>query len=143
LAQKQVGAGTFIDAVLEPHRCYYRALKDLFALDVLSGMAHITGGGIKENLDRILPSALDARIDLQRYKPHAVFEVIRRAAGASQDEMLRTFNLGVGLAIVCRPEHETLVVEHLQAAGEQAYVIGEIVPGTGKVECHGSVVYSA
>jgi phosphoribosylformylglycinamidine cyclo-ligase len=141
LAQKQVGTGTFIDAVLAPHRCYYRSLKELFALDVLAGMAHITGGGIQENLDRILPSALDARIDLQRCKPHAVFEVIRRAAGASQDEMLRTFNLGVGLAIVCRPEHETFVVEHLQAAGEHAYVIGEIVPGTGKVKCHGSVVY--
>jgi phosphoribosylformylglycinamidine cyclo-ligase len=57
--------------------------------------------------------------------------------------MVRTFNLGVGLAIVCRPEHETFVVEHLQAAGGHAYVIGEIVPGTGKVECHGSVVYGA
>ena len=80
LAQKQVGTGTFIDVVLEPHRCYYRALKDLLSRDVLSGMAHITGGGIKENLDRILPSALDARIDLQRYKPHAVFEVIEQWA---------------------------------------------------------------
>ena len=59
LAQKQVGTGIFIGAVVESHRCYYRSLKGLFVLDVLSGMAHITGGGIKENLDRILPSALD------------------------------------------------------------------------------------
>jgi phosphoribosylformylglycinamidine cyclo-ligase len=143
LAQQVVGETTFLEAVLEPHRCYYRPLKGLLSLDVISGLAHITGGGIKENLDRILPKDVNARIDLKRYRSNMVFGLIRNAAQASDDEMLRTFNLGVGLALVCSGEYERRVVEHLRVEGQEAYVIGEIVPGIGKVECHGYVPYGA
>lgn len=143
LEKHAVGASIFLDAVLEPHRCYYRALKDLFSIEVISGLAHITGGGIRENLNRILPKNLNARIDLQRYRPGPVFGVIRDAGGIPEDEMLRTFNLGVGLALVCHRVQEQRVIDHLRAEGQEAYVIGEIVPGAGEVECHGSVPYGA
>jgi phosphoribosylformylglycinamidine cyclo-ligase len=143
LAQQTVGPSTFLDAVLEPHRCYYRSLKGLFSIDLISGLAHITGGGIKENLDRILPKDVNARIDLHRYRPNLIFSVIRDAAKVSEDEMLRTFNLGVGMALVCPGKYEQRVINHLREEGQEAYVIGEIVSGIGIVECHGSVAYSA
>ncbi len=142
LAAEKVGAATFLDAVLEPHRCYYPALKGLFPRGVITGLAHITGGGIRENLDRILPKTLDASIDLSLYRAPAVFDRIRRAAGSSADEMLRTFNLGVGLTLVCRERNADAVLEHLRAAGEDAYAIGEIVAGKGAVQCRGEVTYT-
>jgi phosphoribosylformylglycinamidine cyclo-ligase len=68
-----------------------------------------------------------------------VFRVIQKASNASLDSMLRTFNMGVGLTLVCRPEMMQPVLEHLKACGEQAYVIGNIVSGSGKVQCHGAL----
>ena len=135
LADSPVGDTTFLEAVLATHRCYYQALKGLFERELVTGLAHITGGGIGENLDRILPKDLDARISLAKYRTPEVFERIRNAANASQDTMLRTFNLGVGLAVVCRDRDTSDVIAHLIAAGEQAYAIGEIVPGSGQVRC--------
>lgn len=141
LAQQAVGETTFLEAVLEPHRCYYRALEHIF--ESISGIAHITGGGIRENLNRVLPKNLDARIDLAAYRPHPVFRAIRDAGGLAEPEMLRTFNLGVGLALVCARHHQDRLIQHLKARGQDSYVIGEIVSGTGVVECHGSVAYGA
>jgi phosphoribosylformylglycinamidine cyclo-ligase len=72
---------------------------------------------------------------LAKYRIPEVFERIRKAANASDETMLRTFNLGVGLAIVCREADARTVIDHLIDAGEQAYEIGEIVPGSGQVRC--------
>jgi len=141
LAKQDVAGASFLDAVLEPHRCYYGSLKDLFPLKLISGLAHITGGGIKENLDRILPHTVDASIDLELYRPAPIFGAIRTAGQISDNEMLRAFNLGVGMVLVCSRAHEAQVLRHLRAQGQEAYVIGEIVSGTGKVECRGSVAY--
>ncbi|HEX5049315.1 MAG TPA: phosphoribosylformylglycinamidine cyclo-ligase [Gammaproteobacteria bacterium] len=143
LADEKVGAATFLDAVLEPHRCYYQALKGLFPRAVITGLAHITGGGVRENLDRILPDGVDASIDLGLYQTPAVFDRIRRAAGSSPAEMLRAFNLGVGLALVCRERNADAVLEHLNGAGEHAYAIGEIVAGSGVVQVRGEVRYQS
>lgn len=142
LPQRMIGGSSFLDAVLEPHRCYYQSLKDLFAEGIISGLAHITGGGIRENLDRILPKNVNAKIDLASYKPNPVFGVIREVSQLPDDDMLRTFNLGIGLALVCPPEHATRIVAHLKQHGDDAYAIGGIVPGHGIVECHGTVSYS-
>jgi phosphoribosylformylglycinamidine cyclo-ligase len=141
LAAEQVGDSTFLDAVLEPHRCYYPALKGLFERELVTGLAHITGGGIRENLDRILPSSLDASVDLAAYRIPPVFERIKRAAGAPDADMLRTFNLGVGLTLVCRERDAAAVLAHLAAHGEDAYRIGEIVPGSGQVACRGELKF--
>lgn len=140
LSEEPVGYGTFIDAVLEPHRCYYKSLKGLFD-GRLVGLAHITGGGIRENLNRILPSNVDARIDLQLYRPQEVFKKIREVSNASQDLMLRTFNLGVGLVAVCRPELADSVIKELTISGENAYLMGNIVSGSGKVDCCGALPF--
>jgi phosphoribosylformylglycinamidine cyclo-ligase len=138
LADEPVGSTTFIDAVLAPHRCYYQSIKGLFDGRFV-GLAHITGGGIRENLNRILPSNVDARIDLSLYQPPAVFKTIRYASNASPELMLRTFNLGVGLAAVCHSDVAESVIEHLTNSGEHAYIIGKIVTGSGKVDCYGTL----
>jgi phosphoribosylformylglycinamidine cyclo-ligase len=143
LGAETVGGRTFLDAVLEPHRCYYPALKGLFARELVTGLAHITGGGIRENLDRILPPDLDASVDLSAYRIPPVFERIRRAASAPDADMLRTFNLGVGLTVVCRPRDSAAVLAHLAEHGQEAYAIGEVVPGTGIVACRGSLRFEA
>ena len=138
IAKQPVGESSFIDAVLAPHRCYYHALKELFEADGLVGLAHITGGGIRENLNRILPANVDAQIDLSRYRTPAVFDVIRTTANASKEVMLRTFNLGIGAVAVCRRDFVDAACAHLKRCGEQAYFIGEIVEGSGKVNCSGT-----
>ena len=142
LALQKVGDKSFLDLVLEPHRCYYQCLKDLFGSGLITGLAHITGGGIKENLNRILPSNVDAAIDLGAYRVNPVFSVIRQQGAVSDEHMLRTFNLGVGLAVVCRQSHVAEVVSHLQDRGETVYSIGKIVPGQAEVVCQGRVRYT-
>src|SRR5262249_40946816 len=139
LAGAEVGRRSFLDAVLEPHRCYYPALKGLFARGLVTGLAHITGGGIRENLDRILPEGVDASVDLSAYKIPPVFERIRRAGDVTDADMLRTFNLGVGLALVCRERDASAVLAHLAKHGETAYRIGEIVAGSGVVATRGAL----
>lgn len=143
LSHMRVGNAEFIEAVLEPHKCYYQSLKGLFSTGTISGLAHITGGGIQENLDRILPSGLDASIDLSCYQVPEIFGTIQRAGSISEAAMLRTFNLGVGLTIVCPVKHVDEVLGHLRSVGEIAYRIGEIVPGNGKVVCQGAVAFGA
>jgi phosphoribosylformylglycinamidine cyclo-ligase len=138
LAQKPVAGETFINRVLEPHRCYYTELKDLFPQNIIKGLAHITGGGIRENLDRILPATVDANIDLGAYRVPEVFSVIKQESGVDDDEMLRTFNLGVGLAVVCAPLHRDRILDHLKRGGLTSYVIGETCAGQGKVNTRGA-----
>ena len=137
-----LGEKTFIDAILEPHRCYYKALKDLFGKPhCIHGLAHITGGGICENLNRILPSGLDAKIDLECYNVLPIFKLLRKYGNISDTEMLRTFNLGVGMTLVTSKEYLDDVMQHLQNHGINCNVIGEIVKGNQKVICENNLVW--
>lgn len=140
IAEERAGGRSFVDLVLEPHRCYYKALRDLFPTGKLKGLAHITGGGIRENLDRVLPKHLDAAVDLGAYRILPVFKMIRRAGSVSDEQMLRTFNLGVGLAMVVSPKDAPSVFEHFLKSGLAAYQIGKIVDGgSGAVQVNGSL----
>lgn len=133
---------TFIEAILEPHRCYYKALKGLFGKShIIHGLAHITGGGICENLNRILPSGLDAKIDLSTYKILDIFKLLKRYGNVNDAEMLRTFNLGVGMALVTSKACLDDVMNHLQGQGINCTVIGEIVKGNQKVICEGKLIW--
>lgn len=124
----------FIDAVLEPHRCYYLALKDLFPEKIIHGLAHITGGGIKENLNRILPKNMNALIDLSAYRPLSIFKVLKEYGNVEEEEMIRTFNLGVGMTLVTNPKNKEKVIEHMREQGIACYEIGKIVSGNQEVE---------
>jgi phosphoribosylformylglycinamidine cyclo-ligase len=133
IADEPIDGVSFIDRVLEPHRCYYLGLRELFPTGKLRGLAHITGGGIKENLNRILPAGLDAKVDLGRYRLSSLFRFLKEAGKISDAEMLRTFNMGVGLVAATRPADAAAVIGHLGELGLPAFAIGEVVRGSRQV----------
>ena len=137
LEDRLVGGETFLNLVMRPHKCYYFAVRDLFTHPGLKGLAHITGGGIQDNLDRILPDSLDAVVDLARLRPQKVFKAIRRAGKVADAEMLRTFNMGVGLAAVVSPAARKEIVSHLRENGCDCFEIGRIVEGSKMVRFDG------
>lgn len=124
---------SFIDLVLTPHRPYYTALKGLFGRAGLTGLAHITGGGIQENLNRILPNDLSASIDLAKVRVLPVFTLLKKHGSLEDADMLRTFNMGVGIAAVVRPTFAAEAIAHLAAQGVDAYDIGVITSGSQEV----------
>lgn len=135
---EKVDGKTFIEAILEPHRCYYTAIKDLFDKNIITGLAHITGGGICENLNRILPTNLNAKIDASKYQILDIFKLIKKTANVDEKEMLRTFNLGVGLTVVAKKEAAKEIIEHVKKQGINAYEIGQIEKGNKQVIVQGN-----
>lgn len=131
---EKVNEKSFIEAVLEPHRCYYMAIKDLFDKGIITGLAHITGGGICENLNRILPANLNAQIDASKYQILDIFKLIKKVGNVEEQEMLRTFNLGVGLTVVCKKEAAQDIINHVKENGINAYEIGMITKGDKQVK---------
>ena len=127
----------FLDLIMRPHKCYYQACKDLFDQSMIKGLAHITGGGIQDNLARILPHAVDAIVDLEAIKIPEVFEIIRSEGNVSDEDMMRTFNMGVGLAVVIGPESKDPVMRHISQNDCVCYDIGRIVKGEKKVRFEG------
>jgi phosphoribosylformylglycinamidine cyclo-ligase len=123
---------TVADALLAPHRSYLPAIRALLAEGVIKGMAHITGGGITENLPRVLPEGSAASIDLRSWTVPAIFSLVQERGHIAREEMFRAFNMGIGLAVVCAASDAARVVDRLKATGESgAVVIGEITTGKG------------
>ena len=143
LAQRPVDGGTFLDAILLPHLCYYKALRGLYTNPSLHGLAHITGGGIEGNLNRIIRAGLQAVIDLTALRIPAVMRVIRQAAEATDKDMLRTFNMGVGIAAVIGADAVQTVQDHLTGHGCESYLIGEIVQSSddAKIQFKGALAW--
>src|SRR5690606_3561833 len=94
--------------------------------DAIKGLAHITGGGITDNLPRILPPGTTGRIDLASVAVPPVFGWLAREGGVAEQEMLRTFNCGVGMIVVAAGEKAETIVSTLAAEGEKAWIVGEI-----------------
>jgi phosphoribosylformylglycinamidine cyclo-ligase len=132
---------TFLDAILKPHTCYYPAFKGLFGEAGLHGMAHITGGGIAGNLNRVLPEGLDAVIDAGALRILPVFKRIRELGQVAEGDMLKTFNCGIGMTLVCAEGAVEGIVGHLAGFGLGAYRIGSITEGNGMVRYAGQVVW--
>lgn len=120
-------------ALMKTHRSYLNIIKKLTASDYVTGMAHITGGGITENLPRILPKHISAQIDLGSWPILPIFEHLRELGNVPQDEMLRTFNVGIGLIAVVPAEKFKRVKAMMERANEKFYVIGKTVKGDRKV----------
>jgi phosphoribosylformylglycinamidine cyclo-ligase len=120
-------------ALMKTHRSYLHAIQKLLASDLVVGMAHITGGGITENLPRILPKGVSAAIDLGSWPVLPIFEHLRELGNVEQDEMLRTFNMGIGLIAAVPAEKFNRTKALLVHADEKFYVIGKIVKGDRKV----------
>ena len=134
LPRVDLGGITLGEALLTPTRIYAKAVSALLAGGVpVKAMAHITGGGITENLDRVLPKGCDARIVSGSWSVPRVIELAVEAAALPPDEALRTFNMGVGFALVFDPAHAPAAAVLLRGAGETVFEIGDIVEGEGKV----------
>lgn len=123
---------TFIEQIMKPHTPYYKAVKGLFGKDVIHGMAHITGGGIEGNMCRVIPDGLCAKIDLSKLKLLNIFKYIRNNGNISDEEMLRTFNCGVGFNVVVAQKDKDMVMQHINKFYD-CYEIGIIEDGTKKV----------
>jgi phosphoribosylformylglycinamidine cyclo-ligase len=96
-------------------------------------MAHITGGGLLENLDRALPKNLDAVIDTSSWKVPDVFRVLQDAGKVDPAEMYRTFNMGVGMVVICAPSDVKEVLSAAARAGIAGWIVGSLKPGSGAV----------
>lgn len=123
---------TFIEQIMKPHTPYYKAVKGLFDSNIIHGMAHITGGGIEGNLCRVIPGGLSAKIDLSKIKPLSIFRYIRNSGNISDEEMLWTFNCGVGFNLVVSRKDADFVRKHISRFHE-CYEIGEIEKGENRV----------
>lgn len=115
---------TLAEALLAPTRIYAKALKPVFDTKLVKGAAHITGGGLVENTPRALPDHLVADFDWNAWKRPAVFEWLQSAGGVPEEDMRRTFNLGIGMALIVDAAKADQVIAQLNAAGEQAFKIG-------------------
>jgi phosphoribosylformylglycinamidine cyclo-ligase len=126
---------TLGDALLAPHRTYLPLLRPLLGEGVLKGMAHITGGGITDNLPRILPVGTAAAIDRRAWDVPPLFRWLQQQGGVPDDDMLRTFNMGIGLIVACAAGDADGILSRFSALGETgARLIGEIRRGEPGVE---------
>ena len=119
------------DVMLAIHRSYLAALQPV--LGKVHAMAHITGGGLPGNLNRVLPSTLDAVVELKSWEVPHVFQVLGRAGEVPATEMFRAFNMGVGMVVITPPEHADAVIRGAQDAGVHAWRLGGLTKGSGSV----------
>jgi phosphoribosylformylglycinamidine cyclo-ligase len=119
--------------LMRPHKSYWPVLKKPIDADVISAMAHITGGGITENLPRVLPRGMSAVIELGSWPALPIFEHLQVLGTVPQDEMLRTFNMGLGMLLVINPKKFKKAQTLLERVGEKYYNVGRIVKGERKV----------
>ncbi|HEY7342243.1 MAG TPA: phosphoribosylformylglycinamidine cyclo-ligase [Ktedonobacterales bacterium] len=122
---------TLGDELLQPHRSYLHEVLPLVDERLVTGMAHITGGGLTDNLPRVVPEGLTVRLDAATWDVLPIFRLIQRRGDIAWDEMRRVFNLGLGFLIFCRPDQEARVLAQTEAAGGRR--VGEVIttPNTG------------
>jgi phosphoribosylformylglycinamidine cyclo-ligase len=125
--------GTVGEALLAPHRGYLAALEPLLERDKVRALAHITGGGFPGNIPRVLPEGLGAKVRRGSWEIPALFRLLQKGGGVSEEEMFRTFNMGVGMVVVVGPEELHEVEHSLERRGEVSFVIGSVVAGEGVV----------
>ena len=119
------------DVLLAVHRSYLSLLKPLLAN--IHAMAHITGGGIPGNLNRVLPPNLDARVDTTSWHIPNLFAQLQRAGGVERSEMFRTFNMGVGMVVIASAEEAGTIIDASNASGVRAWQLGVVAEGSGEV----------
>lgn len=122
------------EEVLTPTRIYVRTVLELIKNYQIKGIAHITGGGFIENIPRMLPKGLKAKINTGSYEVLPVFNVLAQLSGLEQAQLYNTFNMGVGMVLAVEPGRAESIAKAAAGLGEKAYIIGEVVQGEGGVE---------
>ena len=125
---------TVAEALLAIHRPYLAQLMPLVKAGKLVAMAHITGGGLTDNIPRVLPETLDAVIDTASWEIPALFRFLMEKGGLGLEDARQALNLGVGMVVVVKPEHADAVLADLKAMGEAVWVLGALAAGSGKVQ---------
>jgi phosphoribosylformylglycinamidine cyclo-ligase len=125
--------GKIGEALLAPHISYLKPLMPLVERRAIHAMAHITGGGLTDNVPRVLPEKLDARIKLGSWPVLPIFRLLYEKGRVDRDEMLRVFNMGVGMVLIVAPDQVDVVSKHFTQIGQRFYFIGNIVKGSGQV----------
>ncbi len=120
------------ETLLEPTRIYVRAVAALAAEIEVHGLAHITGGGLSENLPRMLPAGMTARVDTASWRPPPIFDWLQQTGNVARREMFRTFNCGVGMVACVAAADEAKALAVLRGAGEDAFPIGVVEAGGGE-----------
>ncbi|MBR5459335.1 MAG: phosphoribosylformylglycinamidine cyclo-ligase, partial [Clostridia bacterium] len=129
----ELGGKSIAETLLTPTRIYVKAVLALLEKVDVKGISHITGGGFYENIPRSIPDGLCAKIDKSAVRVLPIFDLIMKTGNIPERDMYNTFNMGVGLSIVVKPEEVDTALEILRANGEDAYVIGEIINGDDKI----------
>ena len=131
---EQLGGTSVMDALLAPTRIYVKSIVNLLKKGLpVHAVAHITGGGITENLDRALPKTLDAQVELGSWPVLPIIQYVIDAAGLDQEQALKTFNMGIGMCVICKPADAAAIQAELEATGEKVYTVGTVIAGEGKV----------
>ncbi len=117
---------TLGEELLEPHRCYYHEIRPL--LHLIKGLAHITGGGFEGNIPRVLPRGLAVQIDRSTWQVPPIFRLVQELGNVSDAEMYRVFNMGIGMAVICSPEHAQELLQRLPHSKK----IGKVIPAKGR-----------
>ncbi len=129
------------DALMEPHVAYAKLMQIVMKVVEVRGMAHITGGGITDNLPRTLPEGLGAEIDLGAWTVPPLFRFLQETGNVAEAEMLRTFNMGMGMLFAVPADDAERAVNTVHQAGREALIVGKVVPGNGAVAYKGSLNY--
>jgi len=120
---------TVAQELLKTHRSYLPSVGALLDDPGLHAMAHITGGGLTDNLPRVLPESCRAEVHLDTWKVPHIFHLLQSEGGVSRDEMLRVFNMGVGFVLIVDPDFAAPALERLKNAGQEPFLIGKVVEG--------------
>ena len=121
------------EALLQPHLSYLRPLEGLLDAQMIKALAHITGGGLTDNIPRILPAGCAVEIKAGAWPVLPIFKVMQQLGNVSEAEMYRTFNMGVGMVIVTSPEHRDAIKTHLQRQDTSVFEIGSVTKGDRQV----------
>jgi len=121
------------EALLAPHISYLKLLSPLLDQKVIKGLAHITGGGLVDNIPRILPEGTSVRIRKGSWPVLPIFDLLQQIGNVSEPEMFRTFNMGVGMVVVCARAEVARITDAMQQVGQTCYEIGEVVQGNREV----------
>jgi len=133
-APPQLAGRTIGEVLLDPHRCYAGAVLPLLDRFEIKGMAHITGGGFYDNIPRVLPTDCSVTVDRRLWAVPPIFSYIGELGSVPEAEMYRTFNMGIGLVLICRREQALELIAELSQAGETAALIGEVHRGVHEVD---------
>jgi phosphoribosylformylglycinamidine cyclo-ligase len=120
-------------ALLKPHLSYLPALEGLLDQGIIKGLAHITGGGLLENIPRILPEGTSVEIRRDSWPVLPIFQLMQRIGSVEDAEMFRTFNMGIGMVIICAEANASRIKTHVESSGRACYQIGRVIRGSGGV----------